>query len=85
MKVNTGPKPVEALPAEVYAQVFENFPAGRQVLDDLVRRFGRSPYVAGGLEGDRATCYNAGSRKVLDFILSRINQAAGINEPGAED
>lgn len=73
------------MPAEVYARVFENFPEGKLVLEDLVRRFCRDPYVKGGLEGDRATCYNSGSRAVLDFIVNRINQAAGLSEPGPRE
>ena len=80
-RVNTGPRQPEPLRAEVYARVFENFPEGKLVLEDLVRRFARSPYVAGGPEGERASCYNAGKRAVLDFIVGRINQAAGLNEP----
>lgn len=69
----------------MYARVFENFPEGKLVLEDLVRRFGRDPYVPGGHEGERASCYNAGKRAVLDFIVNRINQAAGIQEPGAPE
>lgn len=77
----TQPTEHRDLPAEVYARVFENFPDGKLVLEDLVRKFGRSIYVKGGLEGDRATCKNAGNREVLDFILGKINQAAGLSEP----
>ena len=82
MRAVTKPTAPGPLPPEAYARVFENLPEGRQVLEDLVKRFGRSPYVPGGLEGDRATCYNAGRRAVLDFILGRINEAAGVNDTG---
>jgi hypothetical protein len=58
--------------------VFENHAEGRVILDDLTARFGGGIYVKGGLEGDRQTCFNAGRRSVLDFILGRINQANGI-------
>jgi hypothetical protein len=84
-RVLTKPPPREQVPAETYAQVFENFPTGKVVLEDLVRRFGQSPYVPGGLEGDRATCFNSGKRAVLDFILGRINQAAGVDESAGEE
>lgn len=66
------------VPPEAYARVFENHAEGRVILDDLTARFGGGIYVKGGLEGDRQTCFNAGRRSVLDFILGRINQANGI-------
>ena len=64
--------------AEAYARVFENNAEGRVILEDLTARFGGGIYVKGGLEGDRQTCFNAGRRSVLDFILGRINQANGV-------
>ncbi len=69
----------EPIAPEVYARVFENHAEGRLILDDLTARFGGGIYVKGGLDGDRQTCFNAGRRAVLDFILGRINQAAGID------
>lgn len=72
-------KPTELAP-EVYARVFENHAEGAQILDDLTARFGGGIYVKGGLEGDRQTCFNAGRRSVLDFIIGRINQANGVND-----
>ncbi len=68
----------EAIAPEAYARVFENHAEGRMILDDLTARFGGGIYVKGGLEGDRQTCFNAGRRSVLDFILGRINQANGV-------
>jgi hypothetical protein len=50
------------------------------ILDDLASRFAGGIYVKGGLEGDRQTCYNAGRRSVLDFIIGRINQANGVED-----
>lgn len=64
---------------EVYARVFENHAEGVLVLEDLVARFGGNPYVKGGLEGDRETCFRAGSNRVVNFILGRINQANGAS------
>ncbi|OIV46761.1 hypothetical protein BK025_09105 [Sodalis sp. TME1] len=68
-------KPV--LPGD-YKRLFEETAGGPEVLAELARRFGRAVYVEGGPEGDRATCYRAGQRAVLDFILMRINQADGV-------
>jgi hypothetical protein len=50
------------------------------VLEELTRRFGRAAYVPGGTEGDRETCYRAGQRSVLDFILREINKADGVED-----
>lgn len=68
----------DKVPPEVYARVFENHAEGRLILEDLAARFGGGIYVKGGLDGDRQTCFNAGRRSVLDFILGRINQAHGV-------
>ncbi len=70
---------------EAYARVFENHAEGRVILEDLTARFGGGIYVKGGLEGDRQTCFNAGRRSVLDFILGRINQANGAETDDDED
>lgn len=67
------------LPAEVYARVFENHAEGAQILDELIKRFGRNPYVRGGLEAQRQTDFNAGQSEVVQFILRRINQAHGVD------
>ena len=63
-----------------YKRIFEEMPGGSQVLEDLARRYGREAYVKGGTEGDRETCYRAGQRSVLDFILMQINRADGVND-----
>ncbi|MBX4818482.1 hypothetical protein C2U62_06210 [Klebsiella michiganensis] len=63
-----------------YKRIFEEMPGGAEVLDEITRRFGREAYVKGGTEGDRETCYRAGQRSVLDFILMQINKADGVND-----
>lgn len=63
-----------------YKRIFEEMPGGQQVLEELTRRFGRAAYVPGGTEGDRETCYRAGQRSVLDFILREINRADGVDD-----
>lgn len=67
----------QALPPEAYARVFENIPEGEQILAELITRFGRNPYVKGGLEADRQTAFNAGALEVINFIVRRIEQAQG--------
>lgn len=73
-------KDVKDVTPEDYRRIFEEMPGGPQVLDELTRRFGREAYVKGGTEGDRETCYRAGQRSVLDFILMQINKADGVND-----
>jgi hypothetical protein len=63
---------------ESYARIFENEPEGMLILEELVERFGRNPYVKGGHEADRQTAFNAGAFEVTQFILRRINQARGV-------
>ncbi|EAB3658210.1 hypothetical protein JF078_003715 [Salmonella enterica] len=63
-----------------FKRIFEEMPGGQPVLEELTRRFGRASYVPGGTEGDRETCYRAGQRSVLDFILREINRADGVED-----
>ncbi|HDS4827704.1 hypothetical protein QU827_20415 [Citrobacter koseri] len=73
----------QVTPAD-FKRIFEEMPGGQPVLEELTRRFGRAAYVPGGTEGDRETCYRAGQRSVLDFILREINRADGV-EDNVED
>lgn len=62
-----------------YKRVFEEDPAGQAILDDLVRRFSLPP----SFDEHNAvlkTYYREGQRSVVNFILSRINRANGVNE-----
>lgn len=70
---------IEVTP-EMYARVFETHHEGRLILEDLVKRFASNPYVKGGLEADRETCYRAGKSSVPNFILQQINIANGVND-----
>lgn len=65
---------------EDYKRVFEEMAGGPQILEELTRRFGQPVFVKGGQEGDRETCYRAGQRSVLDFILLQVNRANGVND-----
>jgi hypothetical protein len=67
--------------AAMYARVFDMTPEGKVVLEDLVAKFGRNPYVAGGHEGDRETCKRAGQLSVVSHILNQINRASGLDVP----
>jgi len=64
--------------ALAYARLFEGTPDGPAILEDLIRRFGGSPYVRGGLDAERETLVRIGQRRPVDFILARINAAHGV-------
>lgn len=71
-------KTIEA-DAKMYARVFEGHAEAKMVLEDLTKRFGGALFVKGGEEGRRQTDFNLGRRFVLDFILTMINTANGVN------
>lgn len=62
-----------------YKRLFEEAAGGEAILEDLVRRFSLPPSFD---EHNAAikTYYRAGQRSVVDFILSRINRANGVND-----
>lgn len=62
-----------------YKAIFEDDRRGAALLEDLTRRFAGKVYVKGGHEADRQTCYNAGQRDVVEFIVSQINRAHGVD------
>jgi hypothetical protein len=63
-----------------YKLVFEDSLAGQAVLEDLIARFGGAPYVKGGHEGDRETCFRAGKLEVVNFVVAQINRSNGVND-----
>lgn len=62
-----------------FKALFEDDKRGAAILDSLICRFTRKVYVPGGHEADRQTCYNAGQRDVIEFIVSQINRANGVD------
>lgn len=62
-----------------YAALFEDDLRGAAILDHLTRMFASKVYVPGGHEADRQTCYNAGKRDVIEFIVNQINRAHGVD------
>lgn len=56
-----------------YALTFDFAQDGRDVLSDLVEKFGAELFVPGGQDAERQTLVNLGQRRVLDHILKQIN------------
>lgn len=63
----------------LYKAIFEDDKRGAALLEDLTNRFARKVYVKGGHEADRETCYNAGMRDVIEWIVIQINRANGVD------
>lgn len=70
--------PIVQLPPEAYARLFDANPEGAQILEELVRRFSRPAKLEGGIDAVLATYHRDGARSVVEFIVSRINQANGV-------
>jgi len=67
----------ERIDPAAYLRIFEHNPDGAMILEDLVARYGRNPYVPGP-GGDRDTAFNAGAFKVVQHILNKIALAQGV-------
>ncbi len=53
-----------------YRSAFELFGDGRAVLEDLVEKFGKAPFVAGQPD---VTSYNCGAKAVIEHIWAQIS------------
>ena len=68
-----------------YAALFEDDRRGAAIFDHLYKMFAHKVYVKGGHEADRQTCYNAGQRDVLEFIVTQCNRARGVDANPEEE
>lgn len=73
----------DTLDPKTYARVFETG-EGALILEELTRIFARPAVLEGGIDAVLKTYDRNGSRKVLDWIVSRINQANGVPSDAAE-
>lgn len=67
--------PKKEIDAAAYARLFEGAPDGPDILDDLMRRFCRPAKRTGGIDAVLETYHRDGARSVMEFIISRVNQA----------
>ena len=65
--------------AETYRILFDLNTKGQEVIDDLVSRFKRSPFVPDSQGGERETSRRLGRAEVIDFILNKVNVANSPN------
>jgi hypothetical protein len=66
---------VRELPPDTYARVFEGHPEGAAVLAELTARFYSAVSPEGGIDAIVRMMHANGQRAVIEFIVSRINQA----------
>ena len=66
---------------ELYQQIFGEDLRGIAIREDLHARFGRNPYVRGGLEAQRETDFNAGAMSVLDYVERMMLRAFNREQP----
>lgn len=74
------PTGIPMLPPKAYAQLFDEFQLGKDVLEELIRKFSRPAKREGGIDAVIETYHRAGARSVVEFIVSRINAANGVPE-----
>lgn len=68
-----------------YKELFDLNKDGEAILNDLINRFMRNPYVRGGQEAERESCYRAGQNSVIQHILKQINRADGVDDKQPQD
>jgi hypothetical protein len=62
-----------------YAALFEDDRRGAAILEDLTQRFARPAVVTGGIDAVLKTYHRDGMRRVVEFIVSQINRAHGVD------
>lgn len=55
-----------------YRSTFDLFNDGQAVLDDLITKFGRAPFVAGQPD---VTAFNCGAKAVIEHIVAQMDAA----------
>lgn len=68
--------------AETYRNLFDLDVNGVRILEHLTTLFCKSTYVRGGQEAERESCFRAGERSVVEFIIKQINRA---NDPNYKE
>lgn len=74
------PEDLDAL----YRDIFETDKRGAALFDDLAARFAKGPAAGFDAAAVNQTFARAHQRKVIDYILNRINRANGVTQ-GTDD
>jgi hypothetical protein len=62
----------------LYREIFEDDRRGATLLDDLSSRFAKGPPSGFDVAAVNQTFAQAHQRKVIDYIIARINRANGV-------
>jgi len=62
-----------------YAALFEDDRRGAAILEHLTQIFARPAVVTGGIDAVLQTYQRDGQRRVIEFIVSQINRAHGVD------
>lgn len=65
---------------DLYKQIFEDDKRGAAILEHLTQVFARPAVVKGGIDAVLETYQRDGQRRVLEFIVSQINRAHGVDD-----
>lgn len=68
--------------AATYRNLFDIDVNGVRVLEHLTSLFCKSTYVRGGQDAERESCFRAGERNVVEFIIKQVNRA---NDPNYKE
>ncbi len=68
--------------ATTYRNLFDIDVNGSRVLEHLTQIFCKSTYVRGGQDAERESCFRAGERSVVEFIIKQVNRA---NDPNYKE
>ncbi|VWD22318.1 hypothetical protein [Burkholderia contaminans] len=69
---------------EIYKQLFEDDRRGAAILEELTRVFARPAVTVGGIDAILQTYLRDGQRRVIDFIVTQINRANGVQTENGE-
>lgn len=62
-----------------YAALFEDDRRGAAILEHLTRLFARPAVTTGGIDAVLQTYHRDGQRRVIEFIVTQINRAHGVD------
>jgi hypothetical protein len=71
--------------AKLYKELFEDDRRGAAILEDLTRRFARPAVTTGGIDAVLQTYHRDGMRRVVEFIVTQINRANGVDTSEQEN
>ncbi|MGU2439554.1 Bbp19 family protein [Burkholderia cenocepacia] len=64
---------------ELYKQIFEDDRRGAAILEELTVKFARPAVTTGGIDAILQTYVRDGQRRVIEYIVNRINRANGVH------